>query len=253
MVQAFRFDGRGVTHRARVLARPKLSRETEAGRRLYWGFGTAIHGGSPVRRLDERRSHIGGHKRSAAAEDRVHPMCYPDNGGVPLAEQHPANPVSTRDLKVHACVEREDPLPEFVIKPDAARIKRRRWGTKPWQAHEEVCGRPLSNRWLRWTSAIHPSTLSGGIPRLDRFLASSASVRSRARPALAIPVPENTMTAHPTQLAKDFRHVAKLAGFSLAASDLTIESLSAPHRPPTRLPPGTMAVYLFRHQRWAAC
>ena len=53
MVQAFRFDGRGVTHRARVLARPKLSRETEAGRRLYWGFGTAIHGGSPVRRLDD--------------------------------------------------------------------------------------------------------------------------------------------------------------------------------------------------------
>ena len=93
MVQAFRFDGRGVTHRARVLARPKLSRETEAGRRLYWGFGTAIDGGSPVRRLDERRSHIGGHKRSAAAEDRVHPICYPDNGGVPLAEQYPANPV----------------------------------------------------------------------------------------------------------------------------------------------------------------
>ena len=150
---------------------------------------------------------------------------------------------------MHACVERENPLPEFVIKPDAARIKRRRWGTKPWQAHEEVCGRPLSNnRWLRWTSAIHPSTLSSGIPGVHRFLASSASVRSRARPALAIPVPENTMTAHPTQLAKDFRHVAKLAGFSLAASDLTIESLSAPHRPPTRLPPGTMAVYLFRHQ-----
>ena len=30
MVQAFRFDGRGVTHRARVLATPKLVRETEA-------------------------------------------------------------------------------------------------------------------------------------------------------------------------------------------------------------------------------
>ena len=33
MVQAFRFDGRGVSHRARVLATPKLVRETEAGRR----------------------------------------------------------------------------------------------------------------------------------------------------------------------------------------------------------------------------
>ena len=31
MVQAFRFDGQGVTHRARVLATPKLVRETRAG------------------------------------------------------------------------------------------------------------------------------------------------------------------------------------------------------------------------------
>ena len=34
MVQAFRFDGLGVSHRARVLGTPKLVRETEAGRRL---------------------------------------------------------------------------------------------------------------------------------------------------------------------------------------------------------------------------
>ena len=56
------------------------------------------------------------------------------------------------------------------------------------------------------------------------------------------------MTVHPTQLANDFRQVAKLAGFSLAQGDLTIESLSAPHRPSTRLPAGKMAVYLFYHQ-----
>ena len=31
-------------------------------------------------RARERRSHIGGHKRSAAAEDRVHPICYPESG-----------------------------------------------------------------------------------------------------------------------------------------------------------------------------
>ena len=53
MVQAFRFDGRGVTHRARVLATPKLVRETEAGRRLFSGFATEVHDGSPVRRPDD--------------------------------------------------------------------------------------------------------------------------------------------------------------------------------------------------------
>ena len=53
MVQAFRFDGRGVTHRARVLATPKLVRETEAGRRLFSGFATQVDGGAPVRRADD--------------------------------------------------------------------------------------------------------------------------------------------------------------------------------------------------------
>ena len=53
MVQAYRFDARGVTHRARVLATPKLSRETEAGRRLYSGFGTPVRDAAPVRRPDD--------------------------------------------------------------------------------------------------------------------------------------------------------------------------------------------------------
>ena len=53
MVQAFRFDGRGVTHHARVLATPKLARETEAGRRLFSGFATEVDGGVPVRRADD--------------------------------------------------------------------------------------------------------------------------------------------------------------------------------------------------------
>ena len=56
------------------------------------------------------------------------------------------------------------------------------------------------------------------------------------------------MTTDPDQLSKDFRQVAELAGFSLAARDVTVESLTAPHRPPTRLPPGKMAVYLFDHR-----
>ena len=53
MVQAFRFDGRGVSHRARVLATPKLVRETEAGRRLFPGFATPVADGAPVRRADD--------------------------------------------------------------------------------------------------------------------------------------------------------------------------------------------------------
>ena len=107
-----------------------------------------------------------------------------------------------------------------------------------------VVEQPLAPKDFR-DSSVHPfrrDTQTSPFPGILRDRPLSRP------PALAIPVPENTMTAHPTQLAKDFRHVAKLAGFSLAASDLTIESLSAPHRPPTRLPPGTMAVYLFRHQ-----
>ncbi len=40
MVQAFRFDGAAVTHRARILDTPKRRRETEAGRRLLPAFGS---------------------------------------------------------------------------------------------------------------------------------------------------------------------------------------------------------------------
>ena len=53
MVQAFRFNGRGVAHRARVLATPKLMRGTEAGRRLFSAFATEVDGGVPVRRADD--------------------------------------------------------------------------------------------------------------------------------------------------------------------------------------------------------
>ena len=53
MVQAFRFDGRGVTHRARVLATPKLVRETGAGRRLVSGFGTEVDGAIRPHRADD--------------------------------------------------------------------------------------------------------------------------------------------------------------------------------------------------------
>ena len=53
MVQAFRFDGRSVSHRARVLSTPKLRRETSARRRLFSGFATPADGGAPVVRPDD--------------------------------------------------------------------------------------------------------------------------------------------------------------------------------------------------------
>ena len=53
MVQAFRFDGSGITHRAHVLATPKLVRETEAGRRLFSGFATPVEEAMPLRRADD--------------------------------------------------------------------------------------------------------------------------------------------------------------------------------------------------------
>ncbi len=56
MLQEYRFDGRSVSHRARVLQTPKLRREREAGRRLYTGFGTQVPEGRPVRRPDEVNS-----------------------------------------------------------------------------------------------------------------------------------------------------------------------------------------------------
>lgn len=48
-------------------------------------------------------------------------------------------------------------------------------------------------------------------------------------------------------LVRDFLQVATLAGKSLDKSAVEVEILKAPHRPPSRLPPGKMAVYLFSY------
>ena len=53
MVHAFRFDGAAVTHRGRVLHTPKLVHESEAGRRIYSGFATAVADGVGVRGPDD--------------------------------------------------------------------------------------------------------------------------------------------------------------------------------------------------------
>lgn len=43
----------------------------------------------------------------------------------------------------------------------------------------------------------------------------------------------------------DFITVARLSGVELSRSAVAIEKLSAPHIPPTKLPAGKMAVYVF--------
>jgi len=44
---------------------------------------------------------------------------------------------------------------------------------------------------------------------------------------------------------EDFRTVARLAGVELPNGAITIENLAAPHVPPTKLPSGKLAVYVF--------
>ena len=51
----------------------------------------------------------------------------------------------------------------------------------------------------------------------------------------------------PEDVLGKFKAVAELAGVSLAEDAIRIEALPAPHKPPSRLPLGTMAVYVFSY------
>ncbi len=53
------------------------------------------------------------------------------------------------------------------------------------------------------------------------------------------------MTWSPESAVEDFRAVAHLAGIKLPKDAITIELLSAPHKRPTLLPSGKIAVYVF--------
>lgn len=53
------------------------------------------------------------------------------------------------------------------------------------------------------------------------------------------------MSWNPNQVIEDFRAVIRLAGVELVGGAIVIESLPAPHTPPTTLPSGKMAVYVF--------
>lgn len=53
------------------------------------------------------------------------------------------------------------------------------------------------------------------------------------------------MLWNPEAAVDDFRAVARLAGTEMPEGAIQIEELPAPHRPPSGLPPGKMAVYVF--------
>ena len=53
------------------------------------------------------------------------------------------------------------------------------------------------------------------------------------------------MKWNPHELVDDFIVVAKLAGVTLGPGSICIETLSMPHKPPSNLPKGKMAVYVF--------
>ena len=56
---------------------------------------------------------------------------------------------------------------------------------------------------------------------------------------------QQDMLTDPQALIEDFRRVAEIAGVSVASNVLLVERLLAPHKPPSSLPRGKMAVYVF--------
>lgn len=56
------------------------------------------------------------------------------------------------------------------------------------------------------------------------------------------------MIEDPLQLKEDLLRVVELAGINRESVKLTVESLPAPHKPPSKLAKGKMAVYVFSYQ-----
>lgn len=65
------------------------------------------------------------------------------------------------------------------------------------------------------------------------------------RVGLNIVCPQHNMGSDPKALIEEFRMVAEIADVSVPPTALAIERLSAPHKPPSSLPKGKMAVYVF--------
>lgn len=49
-------------------------------------------------------------------------------------------------------------------------------------------------------------------------------------------------------LLSDFRRVCEIAGVELSTEDISYEVLDKPHKPPSRIPPDCMAVYMFFYE-----
>jgi hypothetical protein len=47
------------------------------------------------------------------------------------------------------------------------------------------------------------------------------------------------------RISNDFVQVAAIAGVSIRLSDIEVQFIASPHRPPSSLPPGKLAVYVF--------
>lgn len=58
------------------------------------------------------------------------------------------------------------------------------------------------------------------------------------------------MNWDPEKLRDDFLIVAKLGGIGIQPSDIGIETLTMPHKPPSNLPKGKMAVYVFFNKEY---
>lgn len=99
-----------------------------------------------------------------------------------------------------------------------------------WANQSDVSNRPHARAWI---SAGYEVETVHQPPR-------GKTVRFKRRHAWGLP-----MNWSPEAVIEDFRPAAKLAGIDLGPDDIVIEILPAPHRPPTRLPPGQMAVYVF--------
>lgn len=48
-----------------------------------------------------------------------------------------------------------------------------------------------------------------------------------------------------SQIVADFAEAARLAGIPIEVADIEVQEFPAPHRPPSSLPPGKLAVYVF--------
>ena len=88
--------------------------------------------------------------------------------------------------------------------------------------------------------------LEAAAPRLGLSVRAvdAAIWRSRARPTSELHEEEGA-NGDQEKLVRDFLVAAELAGIEIQRGDICAEILPMPHTPPTRLPKGKMAVYVF--------